>query len=49
MVVGNKVTYPGDAIVIKLVEPYKNVSAVLAYTDETLGEDTNNYFSKFLH
>ena len=46
MVQGNKVTYPGDSIIIKLVEPYKNVNSIISFTDETLGEDTNNFFSK---
>ena len=47
MVIGNKVTEVGDIIVIRLVEPYKNVSHVITYDDSTIGEDSHNYFEKF--
>lgn len=36
----------GDAILISLQEPYKNVVEVLGYTDETSGETTSVYFNK---
>ena len=45
-VTGNKISELGDALLIKLNEPYLNVSQVLSYTDETIGEDTDNYFQK---
>ena len=47
MVIGNKVTSPGDAIIIKLVQPYKLVKEVISYEDETIGEDSSNYFKKW--
>jgi len=36
----------GDAILISLQEPYKNVVEVLGYTDVTKGENTSVYFNK---
>jgi len=36
----------GDAILISLQEPYKNVVEVLGYTDVTKGENTGVYFNK---
>lgn len=36
----------GDAILISLQTPYKNVVEVLGYTDETVGEDTSVFYSK---
>jgi hypothetical protein len=47
MVVNNTVNEAGDTILIKLVEPYKKVKSIISYTDVTVGEDTNNYFSKW--
>lgn len=37
----------GDAIIIKLIEPYKNIKRIISYEDDILGEDTNNYFDRF--
>lgn len=36
----------GDAILISLQEPYKNVVEVVGYTDVTKGENTGVYFNK---
>ena len=36
----------GDAILISLQEPYKNVVEVLSYSDDVTGESTSLYFSK---
>lgn len=36
----------GDAILISLQEPYKNVVEVLGYSDETIGETTSSYYNK---
>ena len=36
----------GDAILISLQEPYKNLVEILGYTDETSGETTSVYFNK---
>jgi len=47
MVVDNKVTELGDAIIIKLIEPYKCVKQIVSFEDVTIGEDTTNYFDKF--
>jgi len=47
MVVGNTVNSAGDSLLIKLVEPYKNIKSIISFVDVTVGEDTNNYFSKW--
>ena len=36
----------GDAILISLQEPYKNVVEVVEYTDVTIGENTGTYYNK---
>lgn len=36
----------GDAILISLQEPYKNVVEILSYSDDVTGESTSLYFSK---
>ena len=46
MVINNTVNEAGDSILIKLIEPYKRVKNIISFTDVTVGEDTNNYFSK---
>lgn len=46
MVNGNIVTEVGDAIIIKLIEPYVKVKQIISYQDDTVGEDTSNYFAK---
>jgi hypothetical protein len=43
---GSQTNENGDAILISLQEPYKNVVEVLGYSDETLGETTSVYFNK---
>lgn len=45
-VYGSQTSENGDAILISLQEPYKNVVEVLGYSDETEGESTSVYFSK---
>jgi hypothetical protein len=47
MVNGNKITELGDTLIIKLIEPYLNVNSIQSFEDATIGEDSNNYFSKF--
>ena len=36
----------GDAILISLQEPYKNVVEVIGYTDITKGETTSTFYNK---
>ena len=36
----------GDAILISLQEPYKNVVEVIGYTDVTKGENTSTFYNK---
>lgn len=43
---GSQTNENGDAILISLQEPYKNVVEVIGYTDETSGETTSVYFNK---
>lgn len=45
-VIGSQTTDNGDAILISLQEPYKNVVEVLGFSDETEGETTSVYFNK---
>lgn len=45
-VVGSQTNENGDAILISLQEPYKNVVEVLGFSDETEGETTSVYFNK---
>lgn len=45
-VIGTTTNENGDAILISLQEPYKNVVEVLSYSDQTEGESTSVYFSK---
>jgi len=47
MVDGTKVNEAGDAIVIKLVSPYECLTQINGYEDETIGEDTQNYFCRY--
>lgn len=47
MVNGTKVTEVGDSIIIKLLSPYKCLTKINGYDDETIGENTSNYFSKY--
>lgn len=42
-----KVNEVGQSFVIKLVEPYKCLTQINGYQDETTGEDTSNYFCKW--
>lgn len=46
-VIGNTANEIGDQLIIKIVEPYTEVSDILSYEDEVTGEDTNNYFAKY--
>ena len=43
---GRKTDANGDAILISLQEPYKNVVEVVGYTDVTKGETTSVYYNK---
>jgi hypothetical protein len=43
---GSQTNENGDAILISLQEPYKNVVEVLGYSDETVGESTSVYYNK---
>ncbi len=43
---GSQTNENGDAILISLQEPYKNVVEVLSYSDETVGESTSVYYNK---
>ena len=43
---GSQTNENGDAILISLQEPYKDVVEVVGYTDETSGETTSVYFNK---
>ena len=43
---GTKTDANGDAILISLQEPYKDVVEVLGYTDVTKGESTGTYYKK---
>ena len=43
---GSQTNENGDAILISLQEPYKDVVEVVGYTDETIGETTSVYFNK---
>jgi len=43
---GTKTDENGDAILISLQEPYKNVVEVISFTDEVLGEDTSCFYMK---
>jgi hypothetical protein len=43
---GSNTNENGDAILISLQEPYKNVVEVLGYSDETVGESTSVYYNK---
>ena len=43
---GTKTDANGDAILISLQEPYKNVVEVLGFTDSTKGETTSVFFDK---
>jgi len=43
---GSQTTENGDAILISLQEPYKNVVEVLGFSDETIGESTSVYYNK---
>ena len=45
-VIGTTTNENGDAILISLQEPYKNVVEVLSYSDQTVGESTSVYFNK---
>ena len=45
-VIGSQTNENGDAILISLQEPYKNVVEVLGYSDETVGESTSVYYNK---
>lgn len=45
-VIGTTTNENGDAILISLQEPYKNVVEVLSYSDQTIGESTSVYFNK---
>jgi len=45
-VVGTTTNENGDAILISLQEPYKNVVEVISYSDQTEGETTSCYFTK---
>jgi len=45
-VIGTTTNENGDAILISLQEPYKNVVEVISYSDQTVGETTSCYFSK---
>ena len=45
-VTGTTTNENGDAILISLQEPYKNVVEVISYSDVTVGEDTSVFFSK---
>lgn len=42
-----KVNEVGQSFVIRLVEPYKCLTQINGYQDETVGEDTHNYFCKY--
>jgi hypothetical protein len=43
---GSQTNENGDAILISLQEPYKDVVEIIGYTDETVGETTSVYFNK---
>lgn len=43
---GSQTNENGDAILISLQEPYKDVVEVIGYADETSGETTSVYFNK---
>lgn len=43
----NKITEVGQSFIIRLVEPYKCLVQINGYQDETIGEDTQNYFCKY--
>jgi hypothetical protein len=43
---GSQTNENGDAILISLQEPYKDVVEVLGFSDETSGESTSVYFNK---
>lgn len=45
-VIGTTTNENGDAILISLKEPYKNVVEVISYSDQTEGETTSVYFNK---
>lgn len=45
-VIGTTTNENGDAILISLQEPYKNVVEVLSYSDQTVGESTSVYYNK---
>lgn len=45
-VIGTTTNANGDAILISLQEPYKDVVEILGYTDVTKGENTGVYFNK---
>ena len=45
-VTGTTTNENGDAILISLQEPYKNVVEVISYSDVTVGEDTSVFFNK---
>ena len=44
---GSTTNENGDALLISLQEPYLNVTEVLGYVDETVGEDTTCFYDKF--
>jgi hypothetical protein len=43
---GSQTNENGDAILISLQEPYKDVVEILSYSDETVGETTSTYYNK---
>lgn len=46
-VIDSKTTVNGDALLISLEEPYKNVREIVSYSDVTEGETTDCFFNKF--
>jgi hypothetical protein len=46
-VTGSQTSENGDALLVSLQEPYKNVVEVLSYSDEVENESTSVYFNKY--
>lgn len=46
-IVGSTTNENGDILLISLQEPYLNVTEIVSFNDETIGEDTSCFYNKF--